>query len=113
MNSNFVSKVVNYYIKYKIDKFIQIKKFNNGIKNVVQEYLQSNTNSIFFWITLVCENLKKILRFKIVTIKKILEILKTYLFGFEFLYQQMMQLIYNSNDSKVFKQIFVLNVMVY
>ena len=113
MNADSVSKAIDNYVEHKIDELARVKKFDDKIKAAVQEYLQSNADGTFLWVALVCENMEKMPRFKTATIEKTLEILKIYPPGLEPLYQRMMQLIYDSDDAEVFKQILALNVMVY
>ena len=112
LNADSVSMAVDNYVKHKVDRLARIKMFDDGIKATVQGYLQSNADGTFR-VALVCENLKKIPRFKTATIEKTLEILKIYPPGLEPFYQRMMQLICDSDDGEVFKQTLALNAVVY
>ena len=107
LNAKSVSEAVDNYVKHKVDDLAQIKGYNDSIKNSVQEHLLSNADGTFLWVALVCQNLASTPR------RKTLMALKTYPPGLEPLYQRMMQLICDSEDNELLKQILGLIAVVY
>ena len=107
LNAKSVSKAVNKYVEHKVNHLTQTKRYNDSIKTSVQEYLLSNANGTFLWVAMVCQNLASTSPWN--TLAK----LKTYPPGLNPLYQRMMQLIYDSEDSELLKQIIALTAVVY
>ena len=98
LNAESVSKVVNNYIKHKVDDLAQIKEYNDSTKISVQEYLLSNASGTFLWVALICQNLAYTAK------RKFLLTLKTYLSDLKPLYQRILRLVYDSEDSELLKQ---------
>ena len=107
LNTEFVSAAVSKYIEYKVDQLAHIKEYDNKTKKSVQEYLSSNANGTFLWVALVCQNLETISEWET------LESLESFPPGLEPLYRRMIQLICDSVNSKLFKQILALVTVVY
>ena len=107
LNAKSVSEAVNNYVKHKVNHLTQIKKYDDNTKTSVQEYLLSNANGTFLWVAMVCQDLASTSRWNT------LATLKTYPPGLDPLYQRMMQLICDSKDSKLLKQIIALTAVVY
>ena len=107
LNAKSVSEAVDNYVKHKVHHLAQLKEYNDEIKTSVQEYLLLNANGTFLWVALVCQNLEGTSRWKTLTT------LKIYPPGLKPLYQRMMQLIYDSEDGGLLKQILALTAVVY
>ena len=107
LNAKSVSKAVNKYVEQKVNHLTQTKRYDDSIKTSVQEYLLSNANGTFLWVAMVCQKLVS------TSTWKTLATLKTYPPGLNPLYQRMMQLICDSEDSELLKQIIALTAVVY
>ena len=107
LNAKSVSEAVNSYIKHKVDFLAQKKTYNDEMKATVQAYLQSNADGTFLWVALACQNLASIPKWET------LIALETYPPGLEPLYQRMLQLICDFQDSKLLKRILGLTTLVY
>lgn len=107
LNVKSVSEAVNNYVKHKVNDLTQMKRYDDSTKASVQEYLLSNANGTFLWVALVCQNLASTAKWKT------LATLKTYPPGLKPLYQRMMNLICNSEESEILKQILALTAVVY
>lgn len=107
LNAEFVFTAVDKYIEHQIRELALIKKYDDKTKNSVQEYLFSNANDTFLWMTLVCQNLKSTSKWKT------LATLKTFSSDLKPLYRWMIQLICDSNDDDLYKQILVLLTIAY
>lgn len=107
LNAKSVSKAVNKYVEHKVNHLTQTKRYDDSIKTSVQEYLLSNANGTFLWVAMVCQNLAS------KSTRNTLATLKTYPPGLNPLFQRMMQLICDSEDSELLKQIIALTAVVY
>ena len=107
LNAKSVSKAVNKYVEHKVNHLTQTKRYDDSIKTSVQEYLLSNANGTFLWVAMVCQNLASTSTWN--TLAK----LKTYPPGLNPLYQRMMRLICDSEDSELLKQTIALTAVVY
>lgn len=107
LNAESVSTAVNKYIEHQIRELALIRKYDDKTKNSVQEYLFSNANGTFLWVALVCQNLKSTSKWKT------LATLETFPPGLKPLYRRMIQLICDSDDGDLYKQILALLTVAY
>ena len=107
LNAKSVCEAVNNYVKHEVNHLTQMKRYDDSIKASVQEYLLLNANGTFLWVAMVCQNLASTPKWKT------LATLKTYPRGLNPLYQRMMQLICDSEDSKLLKQVIALTAVLY
>ena len=66
LNADSVSASVRSYIKHKVSRLAQDKKYDDQTKGAVLRYLYTNANDTFLWAALVCQNLNQMSRFNIV-----------------------------------------------
>ncbi|KAF6789325.1 nacht and wd domain protein [Colletotrichum sojae] len=59
LNDDAISTAVLSYIKHKVDELAQKKKYDAALRNEVQQYLASNSNNTFLWVSLVSQQLDK------------------------------------------------------
>jgi hypothetical protein len=107
LNPKSVSAAVSTYIEHKTLQLADLKKYNDRTREAVLQHLVSNANDTFLWVALVCENLKNVPRWK--TLAKLNEFPP----GLDSLYQQMMNQIFNSDDTDLCKQILAITSTVY
>jgi hypothetical protein len=107
LNPESVSTAVGIYIKHKVLKLAEQKKYNDQIRVAVLHYLVSNANDTFLWVALVCGNLENTPRWK--TLAKLEEFPP----GLDLLYQRMMKQICDSEDADLCKQILAITLAVY
>ncbi|KAF6821104.1 nacht and wd domain protein [Colletotrichum plurivorum] len=60
LNDEAISTAVLSYINYKVDELAQKKKYDAVLRDEVQEYLASNSNNTFLWVSLVSQQLDKV-----------------------------------------------------
>ncbi|KAF2726404.1 hypothetical protein EJ04DRAFT_539406 [Polyplosphaeria fusca] len=107
LNADSVSAAVHSYIKHKVSQLAQDKKYSDHTKQAVLDYLYTNANDTFLWVALVCQNLRKMSRLKIVTK------LKAFPPGLDCLYKRMIQNINDSEDADLCKQALAIVAVVY
>jgi len=107
LNAESVSVAVRSYIKHKVSRLAQDKKYNDQTKHAVLEYLYANANDTFLWAALVCQNLDKMSRFNTVTK------LKAFPPGLNPLYERMIQRINNSDDADLCRRVLATIAVVY
>ncbi|KPM42909.1 Vegetative incompatibility protein HET-E-1 [Neonectria ditissima] len=101
LNEHSVSSAVGAFIRYKVDRLSQAKKYDEKIRTAVLDYLTSNSDDTFLWAALVCRQLEDPKVRKWHTMAKLV----TYPPGLEALYLRMMEQIYESLDADVCKEI--------
>ncbi|KAK7414057.1 hypothetical protein QQX98_007089 [Neonectria punicea] len=101
LNEHSVSSAVAAFIRYKVERLSQAKKYDEKIRNAVLDYLTSNSDDTFLWAALVCRELGDPKVRKWHTMAKLV----TYPPGLDALYQRMMEQIYESLDADVCKEI--------
>lgn len=57
LNEDSVSAAVTTYIRFKVDWLAKRNKYDNKTRDVVEQYLLTNSNGIFLWVSLVCQRL--------------------------------------------------------
>jgi hypothetical protein len=107
LNEKSVSTAVDTYIQFKVDWLAGRNKYNNTTREDVQHYLSLNANSTFLWVALVCQELANIPRYK--AQKKLREFPP----GLDAAYRQMVNQIYNSEDTELCKRILAVVLTVY
>ncbi|KAG5797868.1 hypothetical protein H9Q69_003096 [Fusarium xylarioides] len=53
LNKDSISKAVNMYIGYKVDRLACHKKYDKKTKDAVENYLTSNADGMFLWVALL------------------------------------------------------------
>lgn len=57
LNESSVSESVCRYIQHEVDRLTKLKKYNDELREVVQNYLALHANDTFLWVALVCQAL--------------------------------------------------------
>ncbi|KXX82867.1 Vegetative incompatibility protein HET-E-1 [Madurella mycetomatis] len=107
LNEDSISTAVGIYISNKVDQLARAKKCNDDTRDAIQRHLSANANDTFLWVALVCQNLKKVRPWNILTE------LNKFPPGLDPLYQRMMDQIYTSGDADICKQILAIMSTVY
>ena len=101
LNESSISDAVRKYITYKVEKLSILKKYDDRLRDTVQQHLVSNANNTFLWVALVCQALED----PKIKPRHTLGSLKAFPPGLDPLYDQMMKLITNSIDIRYCKPI--------
>ncbi|PHH51181.1 Vegetative incompatibility protein HET-E-1 [Ceratocystis fimbriata CBS 114723] len=109
INQSSVSAAVESYIKLKVDRLAERKRYDENIKAAVLKYLHSNANSTFLWVALVCQELSDPKTRKWNTITK----LESFPPGLDALYGRMLEQIDESEDAELCEQILATALVVY
>ena len=107
LNAESVSAAVNKYIDHQVRQLALTRKYDDKTQKSVQEYLSAKADGTFLWVALVCQNLLNISKWNTLTA------LEMFPPGLEPLYQRMIQLICDSYNSDLLKQIVALATTVY
>ncbi|KAF2806410.1 uncharacterized protein BDZ99DRAFT_501246 [Mytilinidion resinicola] len=107
LNAESVSTAVGAFVQQKVLQLVQEKKYDSETRDLVQHHLLSNADGTFLWVALVCQDLKKIPR------RKVLAKLRAFPPGLDSLYRRMLDQICNSDDADLCKQILALIATVY
>ena len=107
LNPKSVSAAVSTYIEHKTRQLAGQKNYDTRTREAVLQYLVSNANDTFLWVSLVYENLKNVPRWK--TLMRLNEFPP----GLDSLYQRIVSQIYNSDDADLCKQILAIISTVY
>jgi hypothetical protein len=107
LNPECISTTIGNFIQYKVSQLVERKKYDDKTRNAVLDYLFLHADSTFLWITLICQNLKKILR------RKAVVKLSTFPSGLDSLYERMIAQIYSLNDANLYKQILASIAVIY
>lgn len=59
LNSESVSAAIRTYIYYQVERLSKEKRYQQDVRDSIQEYLINNADGTFLWVSLVCEMLKK------------------------------------------------------
>jgi hypothetical protein len=57
LNKDSISKAVDTYIEYKVDRLARDKKYDKETRHAVENHLISNADGTFLWVALVCQKL--------------------------------------------------------
>ncbi|KAK3942456.1 hypothetical protein QBC46DRAFT_426235 [Diplogelasinospora grovesii] len=107
LNAESVSIAVSKYIQHKVDRLATLHKYDGRTRDAVQRHLSSHANDTFLWVALVCQDLDKISRWKV------LEKLNAFPQGLDSLYKRMMDQICSSDDADLCKKILTTLTVVY
>jgi hypothetical protein len=67
LNAESISKAVDVYIREKMHRLANLKNYDEETRDAVQIYLRDNANDTFLWVALVCQNLEKYQRWKVLS----------------------------------------------
>ncbi|KAF5971110.1 vegetatible incompatibility het-e-1 [Fusarium coicis] len=110
LNQDSVSKAVEAFIEWKVEKLAEKKQYDAKLKGDVKSYLARNADGTFLWVALVCQELGdgKVLR-KCHTCKR----LEAFPKGLDPLYGRMMEYISSLDDAEICTKILALASVVY
>ncbi|UKZ82089.1 hypothetical protein TrVFT333_009873 [Trichoderma virens FT-333] len=92
LNAESIANAVNFYIDKKVHQLSESKKYDKETYNKVRDYLFENAKDTFLWVALVCQNLEKYTR------RKVLKLLSTFPPGLDSLYKRMMKQVLDMDD---------------
>ncbi len=107
LNTESISAAVSTFIRYRVGQLARLKKYDNDTQDRVQHYLSTHANDTFLWVALVCQDLAKISRWKV------LAKLTAFPPGLGPLYQRMINQICSSDDAELCKHILAVVSVVY
>ncbi|OPB39830.1 Vegetative incompatibility protein HET-E-1 [Trichoderma guizhouense] len=93
LNAESISSAVNFYIEKKVHQLSDLKGYDEKTYSEIRSYLFKNANDTFLWVALVCQNLAKYPRWKV------LKMLSTFPPGLDSLYERMIEQMTTINDS--------------
>lgn len=93
LNAESISSAVNCYIEKKVHQLSDLKGYDERTYSEIRDYLFNNANDTFLWVALVCQNLAKYPRWKV------LKMLNTFPPGLDSLYGRMIEQMTTINDS--------------
>ncbi|KAL3584451.1 hypothetical protein FPOAC2_14231 [Fusarium poae] len=109
LNKDSISKAVNNYIGYKVNRLAGLKKYDKETGDAVQRHLVGNADGTFLWVALVCQELAD----PKVRKRHTLDTLKSFPPGLDPLYKRMVEHISDSKDADRCKEILALASVVY
>ncbi|KAH7169754.1 NACHT domain-containing protein, partial [Fusarium flagelliforme] len=89
LNKDSISKAVDTYIGYKVDRLACHKKYDKETRDAVENYLTSNADGTFLWVALVCQELQS------TDVWDVLDVIEKIPSGLEALYDRMIRHIQN------------------
>ncbi|KAG8665110.1 uncharacterized protein FPOAC1_013088 [Fusarium poae] len=109
LNQDSISKAVNTYIGYKVEKLAGLKNYDKETRDAVQRHLVGNADGTFLWVALVCQELA----YPKVRKRYTLDILNSFPPGLDPLYKRMVEHISDSKDADRCKDTLALASVVY
>ncbi|KAL3584819.1 hypothetical protein FPOAC2_14600 [Fusarium poae] len=109
LNKDSISKAVNNYIGYKVNRLAGLKKYDKETGDAVQRHLVGNADGTFLWVALVCQELAD----PKVRKRHTLDTLKSFPPGLDPLYKRMVEHMSDSKDADRCKEILALASVVY
>ncbi|KAK7571598.1 hypothetical protein V3481_018809 [Fusarium oxysporum f. sp. vasinfectum] len=109
LNKDSISKAVDIYIGYKVDRLASHKKYDKETRDAVEDYLASNADGTFLWVALVCQALSD----PKVRKRHTLNTLKSFPPGLDSLYDRMIGHIGDSKDADLCKEVLAIASVVY
>ncbi|KAF4222482.1 hypothetical protein CNMCM6457_001372 [Aspergillus fumigatiaffinis] len=106
LNAESVSTAVGLYINHKASELARLKKYKSQTQNAVQQHLTTNANGTFLWVALVCQYLERVEWDPLTK-------MKTFPPGLDSLYQRMVQVICESEDYELCREILGLMAAAY
>jgi hypothetical protein len=58
--SDHISKAVDEYIRIKLKKLVEAKKYDNELQQSIKQHLRQNAGCTFLWVSLVCRELQNV-----------------------------------------------------
>ncbi|KAL6406189.1 hypothetical protein AUP68_10357 [Ilyonectria robusta] len=109
LNKDSISKAVDTYIGYKVDRLAFHKKYDKETRDAVENYLTSNADGTFLWVALVCQELAgpKVRK------RHTLSTLKSFPPGLDSLYDRMIGHIGDSKDASLCREVLAIASVVY
>ncbi len=107
LNAESISAAVRTFIQYKVGQLARLKKYDKDTQDSVQHYLSTYADDTFLWVALVCQDLAKISRWRV------LAKLTAFPPGLGPLYQRMIDQICFSDDAELCKYILAIVSVVY
>ncbi|KAI8710889.1 NACHT domain-containing protein [Fusarium sp. LHS14.1] len=89
LNQDSISKAVDTYIGYKVEKLADLKNYDDETRGAVKNRLTSKADGTFLWVALVCQELQS------TDIWDVLDVIEKIPSGLEALYDRMIQHIQN------------------
>ncbi|KAF5581411.1 vegetatible incompatibility het-e-1 [Fusarium pseudoanthophilum] len=110
LNQDSVSKAVEAFIEWKVEKLAEKKQYDAKLKSDVKSYLVENADGTFLWVALVCQGLSdnRVLRKRHTRLK-----LEEFPRGLDPLYGRMMEYISSLQDAEICREILALASIVY
>ncbi|KAL6816923.1 WD40-repeat-containing domain protein [Trichoderma camerunense] len=93
LNTESISSAVDFFIEKKVHQLSDLKGYDEKTYSEIRDYLFNNANDTFLWVALVCQNLVKYPRWKV------LKMLNTFPSGLDSLYERMIEQMTTINDS--------------
>ncbi|OBS17520.1 hypothetical protein FPOA_12012 [Fusarium poae] len=109
LNQDSISKAVDTYIGYKVEKLADLKNYDKETRDAVQRHLVGNADGTFLWVALVCQELAD----SKVRKRHTLDTLKSFPPGLDPLYKRMVEHISDSKDADRCKDTLALASVVY
>ncbi|KAH8651716.1 hypothetical protein BGZ61DRAFT_229661 [Ilyonectria robusta] len=109
LNKDSISKAVDTYIGYKVDRLACHKKYDKETRDAVENHLTSNADGTFLWVALVCQELAG----PQVRKRHTLNTLKSFPPGLDSLYDRMIGHIGDSNDAGLCREVLAIASVVY
>lgn len=109
LNKDSISKAVDTYIGYKVDRLARHKKYDKETRDAVENHLTSNADGTFLWVALVCQELAgpKVRK------RHTLNTLKSFPPGLDSLYDRMIGYIGDSKDAGLCREVLAIASVVY
>ncbi|PTB73106.1 WD40 repeat-like protein [Trichoderma longibrachiatum ATCC 18648] len=109
LNAESIANAVKIYIGEKVHQLSDLKGFDENTHRRVRDYLLENANDTFLWVALVCQNLEKYRRWKV------LDMLDAFPPGLDSLYKRIMGQVLEGDEGDVnlCKQILLVMMSVY
>jgi hypothetical protein len=109
LNKDSISKAVDTYIGYKVDRLARHKKYDKETRDAVENHLTSNADGTFLWVALVCQELAgpKVRK------RHTLNTLKSFPPGLDSLYDRMIGNIGDSKDAGLCREVLAIASVVY
>ncbi|KAK1967027.1 hypothetical protein LY78DRAFT_577225 [Colletotrichum sublineola] len=106
-NATSVSAAVDRYIAHRVSELSKLKRYTDDTSDKVRQYLLSNAEGTFLWVSLVCQELEKTHR--LLALKTI----ESFPSGLDVLYERMMKQIQEEGNAEICMPILALMAMTY
>ncbi|KAK2010222.1 hypothetical protein LZ32DRAFT_508977, partial [Colletotrichum eremochloae] len=106
-NATSVSAAVDRYIAHRVSELSKLKRYTDDDSDKVRQYLLSNAEGTFLWVSLVCQELEKTHR--LLALKTI----ESFPSGLDVLYERMMKQIQEEGNAEICMPILALMAMTY